>query len=113
MKTQGIFSYKQEKVLYGLSMALLGAGFFIILYRPITMMFFETDLIWTFPSLFSISSHNPILKTISIFLFDVYQMNYLDPITNMYYYVVLSLFGPQSKYLVFGGIIINLFIALL
>ena len=104
---------KKNQLLYIIVSIILLGCFIFVLYKPIAAMFFEADLIWAFPNQFHILTHNSFLKSISIFLFDVSRMNYLDPITNIYYYLIFSVFSPQSKYFVFGGIMLNLSISLL
>lgn len=107
------FEVKAIKIFYFFALIFLVVLFLILLYKPITTLFHETDYWWTIPTLSKIAENNSLLETIKTHLFNPYLTSWGEPSMNIYLFLILRNFGFQAKYFIFISIFFHFFCSLL
>jgi len=101
------------KIFYICAAIFLIVIFLILLYRPIQTAFHEEDLWWMIPLMSSNIENQSFFGNLKLFLFNPYYTSYIDPLMDSYLFLVLSIFGFQTKYFIFTSLIIHFLCAFL
>lgn len=94
---------KAIAVLYICVFAFLSILFLAILYGPIVSAFPETDLWWMIPTLFHYVDGKSFSDVFS-FLISPSPIGFGQPALKIYLFLILSVFGLQTKHLIFASI---------